>query len=220
MHYQEPSDFKLVAEQRHAYPEGVQGYRDLSRAVFDPADEVMSVKDKQVMAIAVAATTQCPYCMDAHVKAAKKEGATREEVARAVAVAAALRAGAAITHGWLAMKLYELGDENTEYTAPTDRKYARPLRQHAGGAVEAFNEFDKVVFTGDDVMSTKTRQLIAIAVAATTQCPYCMDAHVRGAKKEGATQGEVARAIAVAADLRAGAAHTHGNLAMKLYDQE
>ncbi|WP_051215076.1 carboxymuconolactone decarboxylase family protein [Granulicoccus phenolivorans] len=220
MHYHEPSDFKFVVEQRHAYPAGVQGYRDLSAAVFDPADEVMSVKDKQVMSIAVAATTQCPYCMDAHVKAAKKEGASQEEVARAIAVAAGIRAGGAITHGWLAMKLYELGDENTEYTSPTDVKYARALRQNAGGAVEAFNAFDKAVFTGDDVMSAKTRQLIAVAVAATTQCPYCMDAHVKGAKKEGASQGEVARAVAVAAALRAGAAHTHGNLAMKLYDQD
>ncbi|HXR43493.1 MAG TPA: carboxymuconolactone decarboxylase family protein, partial [Pseudolysinimonas sp.] len=51
--------------------------------------------------------TQCPYCLDAHTKAAKAAGATRAEVAEAALLAAALRAGAAATHGTLALKLFD-----------------------------------------------------------------------------------------------------------------
>ena len=59
------------------------------------------------MALAVSFTTQCPYCLDVHTAAAKRAGATREEVAEAAMIAATLRAGAAITHGTLALKLYD-----------------------------------------------------------------------------------------------------------------
>lgn len=55
----------------------------------------------------MAHTTQCPYCIEAHVAGAKKAGATREEIAEAVFVAAALRAGAAVTHGTLALKFFD-----------------------------------------------------------------------------------------------------------------
>ena len=69
---------------------------------FDKAalsDGAISAKYKELMAIAVAHTTQCPYCIELHVAAARKAGATSEEVAEAIFVAAALRAGAAIVHG-------------------------------------------------------------------------------------------------------------------------
>jgi len=59
--------------------------------------------------VAVALTTQCVYCIETHVQAAQDAGATREEVAETVFVAAAMRAGGAVAHGRLAMKLYELG---------------------------------------------------------------------------------------------------------------
>ena len=64
-------------------------------------------KYRELIAIAVALTTQCPYCIEAHAKAAKKSGATREELAEVTFLAAALRAGAAATHGTLALKLFD-----------------------------------------------------------------------------------------------------------------
>ena len=57
------------------------------------------VKYKELMAIAVALTTQCPYCIELHRGRAKTAGATERELAETVLVAAALRAGAAMTHG-------------------------------------------------------------------------------------------------------------------------
>ena len=53
----------------------------------------------------------------------------------------------------------------------------------------------------------------------TTQCPYCLDVHTRGAKRAGATREEIAEVAFLTAALRAGAAATHGTLALKLFDQ-
>jgi AhpD family alkylhydroperoxidase len=69
---------------------------------FDEAalkDGVIPVKYKELMAVAVALTTQCPYCIELHNKRARKAGATEQELAETTLVAAALRAGAAMTHG-------------------------------------------------------------------------------------------------------------------------
>lgn len=63
------------------------------------ADGAIPRKYKELMALAVALTTQCPYCLEIHKGAAKKAGASEVEIAETVFVAAALRAGAAVTHG-------------------------------------------------------------------------------------------------------------------------
>ena len=63
------------------------------------ADGAVPKKYKELIALAVALTTQCPYCLEIHRGAALKAGATEEEIAEVTFVAAALRAGAAVTHG-------------------------------------------------------------------------------------------------------------------------
>ncbi|MFO0848532.1 MAG: carboxymuconolactone decarboxylase family protein [Gemmataceae bacterium] len=63
------------------------------------ADGAIPAKYKELMAVAVAMTTQCPYCIEIHAKKAKAAGCSEAELAEAVMVAAALRAGAAVTHG-------------------------------------------------------------------------------------------------------------------------
>ncbi len=62
------------------------------------ADGAVPKKYKELIAVAVALTTQCPYCLELHGSAAKAAGASPEELAETAMVAAALRAGAAITH--------------------------------------------------------------------------------------------------------------------------
>lgn len=58
----------------------------------------IDVLNKQLMALAVALTTQCPYCITLHVKSAREGGATDQMLAETATVAAAMRAGAVITH--------------------------------------------------------------------------------------------------------------------------
>ena len=71
------------------------------------ADGAIPQKYRELIAIAVACTTQCPYCIEAHVKAAKAAGVTREELVESAMIAAALRAGGAATHGAMALKFFD-----------------------------------------------------------------------------------------------------------------
>ena len=78
-------------------PEAMRAFRAFDQAAL--ADGAIPVKYKELMACAVAFTTQCPYCIEIHSKKARGAGASDKEMAEVVMVAAALRAGAAVTHG-------------------------------------------------------------------------------------------------------------------------
>lgn len=105
------------------------------------------------------------------------------------------------------------------YHDSDDLKLLGEFKQLAPTEFSAFVEFDKIVGREGGAIPRKYRELIALAVACTTQCPYCLDVHTRNAKKAGATREEVAETSMLAAALRAGAAVTHGALAVKLFDQ-
>ena len=79
--------------------------------------------------------------------------------------------------------------------------------------ISAWRTFSKTVFE-EGALSEKTKQLIAVAVAHVTQCPYCIRSHTRMAIRRGATKEEIMEAIWVAAEMRAGAAYAHGNIAV------
>jgi len=83
----------------------------------------------------------------------------------------------------------------------------------APAAAQAFHAFSKAVFA-EGTLSTKTKQLIAVAVAHVTQCPYCIRGHTRAAMRHGATSEEIMEAIWVAAEMRAGGAYAHATVAL------
>jgi AhpD family alkylhydroperoxidase len=72
----------------------------------------------------------------------------------------------------------------------------------------------------DEALPAKTKQLIAVAVAHVTQCPYCIKGHTKAARRHGATPEELMEAIWVAAEMRAGGAYAHSALALATLDEE
>ena len=82
--------------------------------------------------------------------------------------------------------------------------------------MKAFWAFDKAA-VADGAIPVKYKELIAVAVALTTQCPYCIDIHSGNARKAGATDAEMVEAAMIAAALRAGAAVTHATHALTNY---
>jgi AhpD family alkylhydroperoxidase len=104
------------------------------------------------------------------------------------------------------------------YHDSEDLKRLGEFKQLAPPEFSAFVEFDKIVGREGGAIPRKYRELIAITVACRTQCPYCLDVHTRAARGEGATREEVTEVALLAAALRAGAAVTHGALAVKLLD--
>jgi AhpD family alkylhydroperoxidase len=85
-------------------------------------------------------------------------------------------------------------------------------KQLAPANHEAFVSFSERVFA-DGALPAKIKQLIAVAAAHVTQCPYCIRGHTKSALRHGATREEIMEAIWVAAEMRAGAAYAHSVIA-------
>ena len=102
----------------------------------------------------------------------------------------------------------------TDETYPAvTRHLAQTRRDLAPGAAAAFHDFGKAVFA-EGALSTRTKHVIAVAVAHVTQCPYCIRGHTRAALLDGATDHELMEAIWVAAEMRAGGSFAHSILAV------
>jgi len=96
-------DLKYATDLIQFAPQEAKAFLDL-KAMAEREGGVIPAKYRELVSIGVALTTQCAYCIDAHTKNAIEAGATRQEIAEVVFIAAALRAGAAVGHGLLAMK--------------------------------------------------------------------------------------------------------------------
>jgi AhpD family alkylhydroperoxidase len=103
--------------------------------------------------------------------------------------------------------------EDEQMYPETTRQIAEQRNRLAPGPAEAFRAFSKSVFA-DGAIAAKTKQLIAVAVAHVTQCPYCIRGHTSAALRHGASAEEIMEAIWVAAEMCAGGAYAHSALAL------
>ena len=94
-----------------------------------------------------------------------------------------------------------------------DRELATKMADLSGANIEVWRNFSRTVFKAGEI-SEKNKQLIAVAVAHITQCPYCIRSHTSQALKRGASKKEVMEAIWVAAEMKAGAAYSHSAIAV------
>ncbi|MDK3074657.1 carboxymuconolactone decarboxylase family protein [Sedimentitalea sp. JM2-8] len=102
-----PKPTAALVDRRHALaPDAEDAFRAFSKAVF--AEGALDARTKQLIAVAVAHVTQCPWCIEGHVKAARRAGASGEQVMEAIWVAAEMRAGAAWAHALKAVEV--IGD--------------------------------------------------------------------------------------------------------------
>ncbi len=96
-----PSSPELAEQRRALAPDTERAFQAFSQQVF--ADGALPSKVKQIIAVAVAHVTQCPYCIRGHTKAALRHGASRQELMEAIWVAAEMRAGGAFAHSTIAL---------------------------------------------------------------------------------------------------------------------
>ena len=96
---------------------------------------------------------------------------------------------------------------------PATRESGARRRELAPAIHQAFDAFSKQAFA-DGALPGKAKQLIAVAVAHVTQCPYCIPGHTKLAHRAGATDEEIMEAIWVAAEMRAGGALAHSTVAL------
>ena len=105
-HYHDAADLRLLKDMGQLAPKDFEAWLNLDKIV-GREDGAIPRKYRELIAIAVACTKQCPYCIEVHTKAAKRAGASREEITETSLLAAALRAGGAATHGAMALKFYD-----------------------------------------------------------------------------------------------------------------
>lgn len=101
---------------------------------------------------------------------------------------------------------------NSLYPEAT-RELARKRHELAPATEAAFLAFSRQVFA-EGALSSKVKQIIAVAVAHVTQCPYCIRGHSAAALRHGASPAELMEAIWVAAEMRAGGSYAHSALAL------
>ncbi|WP_110114869.1 carboxymuconolactone decarboxylase family protein [Bacillus sp. CGMCC 1.16541] len=208
-------NMKRLKEVEALAPAQMQGFVAFSKGVLH--DGVLTRKEKEIIAIAVAHATECPYCIYTHTKKAKEAGATKQELAEAVMVTAAIEAGGAFTHSTHAKAAYEGSEAATLYPRTNLNKLSY-LQEHAPTAFAAAQQFFSAAFQ-PGALTVKLKELCAVAVAHTSECPYCIELHTKGAKQAGATEAELGEAIFVASLLRAGGAYTHLALMLEAYDE-
>ena len=98
------------------------------------------------------------------------------------------------------------------------RKYRPKLAELNGDILDAWGQFNSKALAAG-ALSVREKELIAVAAAHITRCPYCIEGHTKKAKEAGATDEEIAEAIFVAIALSAGASLAHSNLCMQtLYE--
>jgi AhpD family alkylhydroperoxidase len=105
-------------------------------------------------------------------------------------------------------------DQTTGLYDLTNLGKMKDLGTHAPEAMKAFVAFDRAALAAGAI-PVKYKELMAMAVAFTTQCPYCIELHTTKAREYGASEAEIAESVLVAAALRAGGAITHGTHALK-----
>jgi AhpD family alkylhydroperoxidase len=99
------------------------------------------------------------------------------------------------------------------------RELADARRKLAPDQQAAFDAFGRAVFA-NGALTAKMKQIIAVAVAHVTQCPYCIDGHTKAARRAGATPEELMEAVWVAAEMRAGGAYAHSALMLSTIAEE
>jgi AhpD family alkylhydroperoxidase len=105
-HYHDENDMKLIKEMSRLSPEEFRAWLNLDNIVGREGGRIPK-KYRELIALAVAFTTQCPYCIEAHARAAKLADVNREEISETAFLAAAIRAGGAATHGAMALKFFD-----------------------------------------------------------------------------------------------------------------
>ncbi|WP_138993934.1 carboxymuconolactone decarboxylase family protein [Larkinella sp. C7] len=104
--YQTPKDRAYTNMLLSSAPKESAAFLNL-KYTAERSDGVIPVKYRELMSVAVALTTQCAYCIESHIQNAVEAGATREEIAETVFIAAAIRAGGAVGNGLMAMRLFD-----------------------------------------------------------------------------------------------------------------
>ncbi|MCH6264938.1 carboxymuconolactone decarboxylase family protein [Neobacillus citreus] len=209
------SNIRRLPELGKLAPETFKAFVKFDQLALAPG--AIPQKTKELIAVAVAHVTGCPYCIDGHVSKAKKLEASKEEMLEAIMVATALKAGSALAHGLNALNAYDEDGGDELYNRSNMNRFGE-FKELGPESFQAFVKFDTQALKAG-LLSRKEKELIAVAVAHVTGCAYCIETHTKKAKQLDVTKEELVEAIFVATALKAGSALAHSVNALNAYDE-
>ncbi len=183
-------------------------------------DGALSVKEKQLVALAVAHITSCPYCIRSRAAASMKAGATEQEIVEVIYVAMRLAMGAPYAFSSIAFEAWD----HLEAGVPLSeghffkKNIAHEIscfKEESGDIADQFGKFHKKTFEDGALTKKFKRGIVATACALVTKCPYCIRSCVKDGKADGVTSKEIAETINVAMVMAAGACWAHSSIAME-----
>jgi AhpD family alkylhydroperoxidase len=136
-HYHDENDMKLLKEMSRLSPVEFKAWLALDNVVGRDDGKIPKMY-RELIALAVAFTSQCPYCIEAHAKRAKLAGALREHISETAFLSAALRAGGAATHGAMALKFF---DAALDRDSPGGERASIPPEGKHGGKGSTGQQF-------------------------------------------------------------------------------
>ncbi|MEH7255440.1 carboxymuconolactone decarboxylase family protein [Neobacillus niacini] len=204
-HLYDKENLKNLSKLKELAPEQLQAFAEFNTAVMK--EGVLSKKEKEIIAVAIAHVTECPYCIDSHTRRAKAEGASLEELVEAVFVVAGIEAGGVVTHSTHIHNAMDPEADDSLYRR-SNLKNLIQLNKFAPEGFRSYSAFSRTAMK-EGTLSGKFKEIIAVAVAHATQCPYCIDVHTKNAIKLGSTNEELGEAILVTSALLAGGAYAH-----------
>ncbi|GGH36304.1 carboxymuconolactone decarboxylase family protein [Paenibacillus segetis] len=118
-HYYDRTNLQRIPDLMKLAPQAANSFLAFEQDVFHASD-IIAAKEKELIAVAVAHVTGCPYCIDVHVKKCKALGGTQEEIFQAVLIATSTQAGALLSHATHALIAFEENADNPTPKIPPD----------------------------------------------------------------------------------------------------
>ena len=191
------------------------GYKD---EVFK--EGVLTVKDKQLIALACAHITGCDECIKFRTKLAKENGATNEEMAESVYIAMRLAMGQPYAFSSIAFENYDLmknkGDVTKGYFISKNiTPQIMDFHKVSGSMRDKFASFHDLVYEDGHLSKKLKKGLMGLACAILAKCPWCIRSCIRDGLQEGVTKEEITEAINIAMVMNATACVSHTRTMMQ-----
>ena len=207
---------------RELNPDLHSAWMEYHNGVFK--DGALTQKDKQLIAVAGAHITRCPYCIRSRVRLAKNHGASDQEIVESIYVGMRFAMGAPFAYSSIAFEAHDALDNDIPLTdghffKKNIAKEITEFHQCSGANSDNFKELTKKVFAGGAISKDIKRGIIGLACAQMTRCPYCIRGCVKDARSAGISKEQMAEAINVAMVMAAGACFAHTSIAMETLTQ-
>ncbi len=192
---------KYIEKFEGLVPELSGTWNAYSEEVFK--EGLLTVKEKQLIALACAHITESSPCIRLRTKLAKELGATDEEIAESVYIAMRLAMGQPYAFSSIALENFDLmkNKENVTkgyFISKNITPQIQDFHKISGDKHEKFSAVHNIVYEDGHLPKKLKKGLMGLACAILAKCPWCIRSCVRDGLQEGVTKEEIVEAINVA----------------------